>query len=193
MASVTFSVGVGGDGSTVTDDSNASTGLANGGHRTRFVPAMGQVVAVAGYVVTKAGEANSDAVAASSSAGNAATSESNAAASESAAASIAAGVLATSTTSLTVGTGSKSLTVQTGKQFASGQFCTIASVADPANYMWGQVTSYNSGTGALVVNVTVPGGSGTIASWDVSVSGSRGATGATAGTSLPPAAALSIL
>ena len=100
MASVTFSVGVGGDGSTVTDDSNSSTGLANGGHRTRFVPAMGQVVAVAGYVVTKAGEANSDAVAASSSAGNAATSESNAAASESAAASIAAGVLATSTTSL---------------------------------------------------------------------------------------------
>jgi len=194
MASVTFSVGVGGDGSTVTDDSNASTGLANGGHRTRFVPAMGQVVAVAGHVVTKAGEANSDAVAAAVSQTAAATSASNALASENAAASIAAGVLATSTTSLTVGTGSKSLTVQTGKQFASGQFCTIASVADPANYMWGQVTSYTSGTGALEVNVTVTGGSGTIASWDVSVSGSRGATGPSgqAGASLSGATTLDL-
>ena len=179
MASVTFSVGVGGDGSTVTDDSNASTGLANGGHRTRFVPALAQVVAVAGHVVTKAGEADSDASAAAVSQTAAATSASNALASENAAASIAAGVLATSTTSLTVGTGSKSLTVQTGKQFASGQFCTIASVADPANYMWGQVTGYTSGTGALIVNVTTTGGSGTIASWNVSVSGSRGATGPT--------------
>ena len=49
--SVTFSAGVGGDGSTVTDDDNASTGLAAGGHRTRFVPALSQLVAVAGYVV----------------------------------------------------------------------------------------------------------------------------------------------
>lgn len=74
MASVTFSAGVGGDGSTVTDDSNASTGLAAGGHRTRFVPALAQVVAVAGHVVTKAGEANDDAVAAAASAVSAAAS-----------------------------------------------------------------------------------------------------------------------
>lgn len=57
MASVTFSAGVGGDGSTVTDDANATTGLANGGHRLRFVPALGQVVAVAANTVTKATEA----------------------------------------------------------------------------------------------------------------------------------------
>jgi hypothetical protein len=56
MASVTFSAAVGGDGSTVTDDANISTGLADGGHRTRFVPALAQVVAVAGHVVTKAGD-----------------------------------------------------------------------------------------------------------------------------------------
>lgn len=54
MASVTFSVSVGGDGSTVTDDANATTGLANGGHRTRFVPALGQIVAVASQMVTTA-------------------------------------------------------------------------------------------------------------------------------------------
>ena len=57
--SVTFPVNLGGDGSTVTDDDNASTGLGNGGHRTRFVPAMGQVVAVAN-VLTQRITANSD-------------------------------------------------------------------------------------------------------------------------------------
>lgn len=45
--SVTFPPKLGGDGSTVTDDDNATTGLGNGGHRTRFVPAMGQIVAIA--------------------------------------------------------------------------------------------------------------------------------------------------
>jgi hypothetical protein len=54
MASVTFSVSVGGDGSTVTDDANATTGLGNGGHRTRFVPSLAQVVAVASQMVATA-------------------------------------------------------------------------------------------------------------------------------------------
>lgn len=57
MSSVFFDLAVGGDGSAVTDDSNPSTGLANGGHRTRLVPAMAQVVAVAGFVVNKAADA----------------------------------------------------------------------------------------------------------------------------------------
>lgn len=55
--SVTFPPSVGGSGLTVTDDSNPTTGLANGGHRVRFVPALSQVVAVAGNTVTKAAEA----------------------------------------------------------------------------------------------------------------------------------------
>jgi hypothetical protein len=54
MASVTFPIPLGGDGSTVTDDSNASTGLANGGHRTRFVPALSQVVNIANTFVANA-------------------------------------------------------------------------------------------------------------------------------------------
>lgn len=54
MAGVTFSEDVGGDGSTVTDDGNASTGLAQDGHRTRFVPALAQIVAVATWVKTTA-------------------------------------------------------------------------------------------------------------------------------------------
>jgi len=54
MASVTFNEDIGGDGSTVTDDGNASTGLAQDGHRTRFVPALAQIVAVASWVKTTA-------------------------------------------------------------------------------------------------------------------------------------------
>lgn len=76
---------------------------------------------------------------------------------------------ATSTTSLTVGTGSKSLTIQTGKQFQIGQPVRIADTGTPTNYMDGQVTAYNSGTGAMTVNVTATGGSGTIAAWTVSL------------------------
>ncbi len=54
MSSAYFDPAVGGNGTTVTDDSNVTTGLSDGGHRTRFVPAMGQVVAVANYVVNTA-------------------------------------------------------------------------------------------------------------------------------------------
>jgi hypothetical protein len=68
MSSVTFDVAVGGDGSTVTDDNNATTGLREGGWKTRFVPCFTQQVAVANYIVTKAGEASTSATAASSSA-----------------------------------------------------------------------------------------------------------------------------
>lgn len=76
---------------------------------------------------------------------------------------------ATSTTSLTIGTGSQSLTIQTGKHFQVGQPVRIAYTTTPANFMDGQVTSYNSGTGALVVNVTSVGGAGTQSAWTISL------------------------
>lgn len=53
MSSVYFDPLVGGDGSTVTDDDNASTGLANGGAVIRIVPMFQQVVNVAAFVVIK--------------------------------------------------------------------------------------------------------------------------------------------
>jgi hypothetical protein len=82
----------------------------------------------------------------------------------------APGTSATSTTSLALGTGSKTLTVQTAKAFVVGQWVTITSTASPANWMHGQITAYTTGTGALVVNVAMVGGSGTIASWTVALS-----------------------
>lgn len=82
----------------------------------------------------------------------------------------APGTSATSTTSLAIGTSSKSLTVQTGKAFVIGQWVTITSTASPANWMHGQITAYTSGTGALVVNVGLTGGGGTVAAWTIGLS-----------------------
>ena len=94
---------------------------------------------------------------------------SNAAASA-ATATNAPGTSATSTTSLAIGTGTKALTVQTGKAFVVGQWVTVTSTATPANWMPGQITAYTSGTGALTVNVTAVGGSGTYAAWTIGLS-----------------------
>ena len=77
---------------------------------------------------------------------------------------------ATSTTSLTVGAGSKSLTVETAKSYVPGMSVKIASTASPSNWMLGDVTSYTTGTGALVVNVTDASGSGTFTAWTTSQS-----------------------
>ena len=81
MSSVTFSTTVGGDGSTVTDDDNATTGLGNGGALIRLVPMMQQVVNVAAHVVSISGGAGDDADAAAASAAAASSSATSAAAS----------------------------------------------------------------------------------------------------------------
>ena len=89
------------------------------------------------------------------------------------------GLTATSTTSLAIATGAKTFTIQTGKAFVAGTYGIATSAANSANYMHFQVTSYNSGTGALVTDVQDIGGSGTLADWNISISGTRGAVGAT--------------
>lgn len=161
MASVTFPPALGGDGSTVTDDSSPTTGLASGGHRTRFVPALAQAVAVMSGAVTQAGNSASAAAA------------SQAAAAASAASAVnSPGTSATSTTSLAVGTGSKTLTVQTGKSFVVGHPVMIARTSDAGNtWMAGNVTAYNSGTGVLTVNVVWTSGSGTWTDWTIGLAG----------------------
>lgn len=128
---------------------------------------------------TSATTATTQAGIATTQAGIATTQATAAAASAVAAAAVASG---TSTTSNTVGTGSLSFTTQAGRNFTVGQFLVIASTASDANYVHGQVTSYNSATGALVFNSLDTGGSGTFASWSISVSGPAGATGAGSGT-----------
>ena len=88
----------------------------------------------------------------------------------------AAALHGTSTTSLAIGTGAKTFTTQTGKQFAAGQYVIAVSDANAANYMFGAVTGY-AGT-SLEINVISIGGSGTFADWTINLSGARGAAGA---------------
>lgn len=155
MASVTL------NGNTYTDDADPATGLANGGHRTRFVPALSDMLV---EVINAASSASAASTSAASAAGSAQT------------AANAPGTSATSTTSLAIGTGSKTLTVQAGKSLVIGMSVKIASTATPTNWMYGDITAYDSGTGALTVNVTKISGSGTVAAWTVSLSGAAAPT-----------------
>lgn len=75
----------------------------------------------------------------------------------------------TSTTTLSVSSGSKTLLIETGRAFAVGQFVSIARTASPTTYMSGQVTAYNASTGVMVVNVTDPVGSGSFNEWSVAL------------------------
>ena len=82
----------------------------------------------------------------------------------------------TSSTSLTIGGGSRSLTVGTGLAYIPSQTINVA--YDGSNYMVGTVTSYNAGTGALVFNCTsFVGGPGPYTSWTVNLTGPTGAQG----------------
>jgi hypothetical protein len=77
-----------------------------------------------------------------------------------------------SVTSVTIGTGSKTFTLDAtagvNRSWAVGDSVLISQQSNSANNMTGTVTSYTASTQALVVDVTSTGGSGTITSWRVS-------------------------
>lgn len=80
-----------------------------------------------------------------------------------------------SATSTAIGTGSKSFTLSDGtaRAWQVGASLRIASNANPANYMEGQVTAYSHPS--LTVNVATTGGSGTLADWRIGVAASPAA------------------
>lgn len=142
---------------------------------TWLVDAVTEFGALGDNVFDNATDAYDSSVAAAASASNASTSADNAAASA-ATAVTGASTNATSSSSLSISLGSKSLTIETGKNLVQGMFVIIADTAVNGNYMHGYITSYNSGSGALVVQVTEKVGSGTKSSWVVSISSPGGAT-----------------
>ena len=86
----------------------------------------------------------------------------------------------TSTTSTTIGTGSKGFVVNTNSADSAFQVGTRVRISDQANtdnFMEGPITAY-SGT-SMTVNVQNYGGSGTIAAWSFSVAGIQGSNGVT--------------
>lgn len=72
----------------------------------------------------------------------------------------------TSSTSVTTGTGSKTFTIATGLTVEAGENVEIDS-SGSTSVMIGTVTSYTSGSGSLVVNVTSIVGSGAHTDWVV--------------------------
>lgn len=86
-----------------------------------------------------------------------------------------AGFKGTSTTSRAIGTGSKAFVTQAGLSFAPGSIVIVADAAAPTvNYLFGNVSAYDALTGDLTVEVTSATGSGTKASWVISISGPQG-------------------
>lgn len=84
-------------------------------------------------------------------------------------------VTATSTTSNPIGLGDTTFTTQAGKQFAVNVPVIAVDAANPNNYISGTIKSY-SGTTLVVTGARI-GGSGTIANWNISVSGVMGVQG----------------
>jgi hypothetical protein len=77
--------------------------------------------------------------------------------------------LTSSTTSLTINNADKTLTVGTGLSYTPEQDVIIA--YDSAHHMHARVTTYNSGTGVMEVNIISHTGTGTFAVWTVNVGG----------------------
>ena len=88
----------------------------------------------------------------------------------------------TSISSITIGTGSKSLVVGTGLQWIPNQLIIISATSAVQNYMTGVVVSYDILTGAMSVNVLDSYGSGTFTAWTVGLYTQVGATGLTGAT-----------
>ncbi len=84
----------------------------------------------------------------------------------------------TSTTSLTISTGSVGpLTLAQDIPFAAGDFVMITDIAAPTtNWMQGQITNRTSND--ITVDVTHTAGSGTLSSWTVQISAPPGESGA---------------
>lgn len=143
---------------------------------TWLVNAVTQFGSVATNVYNNAVDAFNSATTAST----AATTASGAAQSASDSAAIAAvsatGLTASSSTSLAIGLGTKVFTVPAGKAFVTGIRVSAVNPSNAGQYMSGTVASYSGTT--LTVTVDIVGGSGTLNTWNISVTGQRGADGA---------------
>lgn len=133
---------------------------------------------------TKAGEAAGSASAAAGSASAAAASAGAAATSASESATSAAALVATSTTSLVVGTGSRTFTGAglAQKQFKPSQHVEAVNPGNAAQWMAGTVAAYTS-NGALssltmtVTNVSASANGNTVGNWGINISGVEGRQG----------------
>jgi hypothetical protein len=128
---------------------------------------MTDIQAAEGFATQAETSATNSAASAADSAASAAEAESFAQT-----AILAPGTSATSVTSMAIGLGSKTFTIEAGKSLVTGMKVIIAVTALPETYMFGTLTSY-SGTTAIV-NVSAVQGSGTYSAWTMSLSAHSG-------------------
>lgn len=83
-------------------------------------------------------------------------------------------VVGSSTSSVAIGIGAKTFTVQENRGWGVGARLRVTSNADPANFMEGVVTSYSGTSLQLAVNLT--GGVGTFDDWTINIAGQSGQT-----------------
>ncbi|TXH52211.1 MAG: hypothetical protein E6Q97_16560 [Desulfurellales bacterium] len=83
------------------------------------------------------------------------------------------GYLASSTTSVTTGTGSKTWTTQTGLAYSVGARIRVWSTGS-GDWMEGVVTAYNTSTGSLTATMDRASGSGTRTDWTINLAGEMG-------------------
>jgi hypothetical protein len=88
-----------------------------------------------------------------------------------------------STSSMLIGTGTKTFIVEEDLAYSTGQRVVIAYDADFNQRMEGYVVSYNPNTGQIIISVDDTNGSGTYDSWDVSLQASGVGAGTYAGAS----------
>jgi hypothetical protein len=89
----------------------------------------------------------------------------------------------TSTSSVLIGTGSKTFTVnqaQGTNAFVVGQYVRAFNTAAPTNFVAGAITAYSATT--LTISVDYVGGSGTLSTWTITDTGSQGIQGVTGAT-----------
>lgn len=82
-----------------------------------------------------------------------------------------------SLTSNTIGTGNKTFEAEEGKSYVVGQTVRAAVTDSPTVWMQGDLISYSSETGLLVVNINTVQGSGTYAEWTLSLSNATSGAG----------------
>jgi hypothetical protein len=88
-------------------------------------------------------------------------------------------LVASSTTSVAIGAGSKAFVLADDIPLQPGANVKIVDIAAPnTNWMFGEVTAYVSATKTLTVNVAKTAGGGTLANWRVQVAGLQGEAGA---------------
>jgi hypothetical protein len=175
-------------------------GMGFGGHRENFIPALQDLSTVteaigdaaaqvaedtattsanAATVAANTASATASAATATTGAATATTKAAEAVAAAETAVSTANNILgglsATSTTSLIVGLGTKSLTVQSTKAFKPGMAVTVAYTPTPnVVKMLGTILTYNVSTGAMTVDIGDVEGTGTYADWTIAIALSDG-------------------